>query len=131
MIAVDSSAVVAVALAEPDAEKFVAPLEGSVCLVCWPTLLEVHLLLASYGKTTGLAVVESWRSGPDVRIVDFDEHLFSAARHAFDRFGRGTGHPAKLNYGDCMAYAVAKVHGIPLLYKGADFARTDIVPALP
>ena len=54
-----------------------------------------------------------------------------AASDAFDRFGKGIGHPAKLNFGDCMAYAVAKVHDVPLLYKGTDFAQTDIRPALP
>jgi ribonuclease VapC len=57
--------------------------------------------------------------------------MYRIAIEAFDRFGRGRGHPAKLNFGDCMAYAVAKAHQVPLLYKGDDFAKTDIATALP
>ena len=45
---------------------------------------------------------------------------------AFDRFGKGSGHPARLNLGDCFAYAMAKQHGVPLLYKGDDFSQTDL-----
>jgi ribonuclease VapC len=52
------------------------------------------------------------------------------AREAYRRYGRGTGHPAALNFGDCFAYALAKATGAPLLFKGNDFARTDITPAL-
>ena len=58
----------------------------------------------------------------------FDERLFQAANRAFEQYGKGMGHPAQLNFGDCMAYAVAKVHDVPLLYKGDDFAQTDIRP---
>jgi ribonuclease VapC len=130
VIAVDSSALIAVALAETDADKFIGPLEGSVCLIGWPTLLEVHLVLTGYDKKTALAAVDYWRSGPLIRTIDFDQPLFGAAVEAFDRFGKGIGHPAGLNFGDCMAYAIAKLHDVPLLYKGSDFAHTDIVPAL-
>jgi ribonuclease VapC len=54
-----------------------------------------------------------------------------AAYAAFVAFGKGSGHPAELNFGDLFGYALAKVRGLPLLYKGDDFARTDIVSALP
>ena len=57
--------------------------------------------------------------------------MYAAATQAFDRFGKGRGHPAQLNICDCMAYAVASTHGVPLLFKGDDFAQTDIAPALP
>ncbi|MGA0597168.1 PIN domain-containing protein [Enterovirga sp. CN4-39] len=67
---------------------------------------------------------------PWTRRVAFSVEMFDAAQVAFRRYGRGRGHPAKLNFGDCMSYAVAKVHGIPLLYKGEDFSQTDIVSAL-
>jgi ribonuclease VapC len=131
MIAVDSSAIIAVALAEPDAARFVGPLEGSVCLVGWPTLLEVHMVLTGYGKKKALAATELWREGPGIRTIDFDATLFAAASAAFDRYGKGQGSGAGLNFGDCMAYAVARHFDVPLLYKGTDFARTDIRPALP
>ena len=53
------------------------------------------------------------------------------ARIAFRRFGKGSGHPARLNFGDCFAYALAKAFDAPLLYKGGDFGHTDITSALP
>jgi ribonuclease VapC len=66
-----------------------------------------------------------------IDIVPVDLAQGRLAREAFRRFGKGTGHPAKLNFGDCFAYALAKATGRPLLFKGRDFARTDIEPALP
>ena len=56
--------------------------------------------------------------------------MADAASQAFEKFGKASRHPAKLNFGDCMAYAVARHHGVPLLYKGDDFAQTDIPSAL-
>ena len=67
---------------------------------------------------------------PIVVVVVFTSEMFAVAADAFDRYGKGRGHRAQLNFGDCLAYAVAKVQNVPLLYKGADFARTDIRPAL-
>jgi len=131
MIAVDSSAILALAFDEPDAAQFAGPLAGARCIVGWPTLLEVHLVLSGKGKTNALKIAEIWRSGDNVTTMPFDEAAYVVAAAAFDRFGKGRGHPAKLNFGDCLAYAVAKVHDVPLLYKGDDFALTDIRPALP
>ena len=65
-----------------------------------------------------------------IEIVAHDRELAEISRLAFIRFGKGR-HPARLNRGDCAAYALAKKRGIPLLFKGSDFAHTDIVPALP
>ena len=66
----------------------------------------------------------------DVRFLPFDERQASLAVEADRRFGRRTGHPAKLNFGDCLAYAAAVAHDAPLLFKGEDFARTDVRRAL-
>jgi ribonuclease VapC len=131
MIAVDSSAIIAVVLAEPDADQLVALLEGSVCLVGWPTLLEVHMVLRGKGKEKAIAAAEIWRGGPDVRPIDFNRALFEEATAAFNRYGKGRGSEARLNFGDCMAYAVARAYNVPLLYKGGDFSKTDITPARP
>lgn len=131
MIAVDSSAIVAVALGEQDAKRFAGPINGTRCVVGWPTLLETHLVLTGQGKVSALEAVSLWMARPNVETMAFDERLFQAAKLAFQQFGKGMGHPAKLNFGDCMAYAVAKVHDVPLLYKGTDFSQTDIRPALP
>jgi len=61
----------------------------------------------------------------DARIVAVDDSMTSLALDALDRYGRGR-HPAALNFGDCFAYACARAHKTPLIYKGDDFARTDI-----
>lgn len=57
--------------------------------------------------------------------------MYGVAREAFIRYGKGSGHAARLNFGDCLSYAVAKVRGVPLLYKEEDFALTDIPAAHP
>ena len=62
----------------------------------------------------------------DVLVVPFDELQAQAAAEAFQRFGKGQGHPAQLNLGDCAVYALAKTVNEPLLFVGDDFARTDI-----
>ena len=68
-------------------------------------------------------------SGPGT-VVPFSRDMADEASRAFERFGRASGHPARLNFGDCMAYAVAVVMRAPLLFKGGDFGLTD-VPAHP
>jgi ribonuclease VapC len=57
--------------------------------------------------------------------------MYRVAGDAVERYGKGRGHPARLNFGDCLSYAVAKASGLPLLFKGGDFSLTDIRPALP
>ena len=61
----------------------------------------------------------------DLRIMAFDEQQLTVARDAFDRYGKGR-HPARLNFGDCISYALAKAEGLPLLFKGEDFVKTDV-----
>ncbi len=65
-----------------------------------------------------------------VTIVPFDAEQAELAANAYERYGRGRGHPAQLNFGDTFAYALASVRGLPVLYKGEDFARTNIVSAM-
>jgi ribonuclease VapC len=57
--------------------------------------------------------------------------MFRLAQSAFERYGRGEKHPERLNFGDCLAYAVARFHDVPLLFEGDDFRHTDVRPALP
>jgi ribonuclease VapC len=94
-------------------------------------VLECHLVLADVPRGQGIAVLDKVLTAPHLEIIAFDKGMLDAARRAFDRFGKGKGHPAKLNICDCMSYAVARHHDVPLLYKGGDFARTDIRSALP
>ncbi len=66
----------------------------------------------------------------DPEIVAFDRDQATVAFAAFERYGKGMGTAAKLNLGDCVTYALAKISGFPLLFKGRDFSETDIVPAI-
>jgi ribonuclease VapC len=131
VIALDTSAVVAIALDEPEARLFGEIIGSERCLIGAPTVLECHLVLADVPRGQGIAVLDKVLTAPHLEIIAFDKGMLDAARRAFDRFGKGKGHPAKLNICDCMSYAVARHHDVPLLYKGGDFARTDIRSALP
>ena len=129
MIALDTSAIIAVLRNEPEAGRIVEMMSfASRLLIGRPTELELHLVTTNkIGDASARASIAAILA--DVERVDFDAAHLAAATAAFDRFGKGR-HPASLNYGDCMAYAVAQIAGCPLLYKGEDFARTDIRPAL-
>jgi ribonuclease VapC len=128
LIALDSSALVAIAIDEPDAKLFAEAVSNNRCIIGTPTLVELHMVLRDRAGDIGVQLVEALLKRRNLARMDFTEAHFRLAAAAFDRYGRGR-HPAKLNFGDCMAYAVAKAHGVPLLYKGDDFARTDIAAA--
>ena len=131
MIALDSSAIVAIAKGEPDQQRIRNAIAGSPCVIGAPSLLEVKMALSSLAEAQFVdRLLQGIGVGRDIQPVDFTPAMADVAAEACRRYGRGRGHPAKLNFGDCMSYAVAKVHGIPLLYKGEDFSQTDIVSAL-
>jgi ribonuclease VapC len=127
VIALDSSAIISIALDEPDAEEIFRCLSSYDCLLGAPTLLETHLVLRSKSKVSPFHILDRLLHRRNIEIIDFTAQHASIACNAFDRFGRGR-HPAGLNYGDCMSYAIAKHAGVPLLYKGTDFTKTDIDP---
>lgn len=125
-IAVDTSALVVAMIEEQDG-AVAAILRERPCLIGWPTLLEFRMVLQS--KTHALKIepiLQTVLEIKNVSMVEFDKAHFLAAASAFSRFGKGSGHKAGLNYGDCMAYAVAKLANIPLLFKGDDFTHTDL-----
>jgi ribonuclease VapC len=130
MIALDTSAVVAIALAEPEEDAFSRLIAVNEALIGIPTLLETRMVLSSTVDDPD-RFMQAFISPPEIHPVAFTLDMYHAAVEAFDSFGKGRGQKPGLNFGDCMAYAVAKVHNVPLLYKGADFALTDIKPALP
>lgn len=123
---VDSSALVAILKNEDDAPAFTSLLEASSASVSAAALLETCLVEGPdrYGAVDELVFAAM------LTVVPFDGRQVREARMAHARFGKGTGHPARLNFGDCMSYALAKVTGEPLLFKGDDFIHTDIEPAL-
>lgn len=130
MIAVDTSALIAILFLQPDAEAFQHRLSlEDVCLSA-VSLQEASMVLAGRlrDETAWEELDDLVRITP-IEVVGNDRILAELSRLAFLRFGKGR-HPAALNFGDCASYALAKHRDIPLLFKGTDFAKTDIVPAL-
>ena len=125
MIVIDTSAIVATSLDEPEAELFHSLVSREEILVGWPTLLEARMVLADKNFPNAGAIIKQLVDLPNVTAVDFGERHYYAAEKAFDRFGKGR-HPASLNIGDCYSYAVAAVSKAPLLFKGHDFGQTDL-----
>lgn len=126
MIAVDTSALIAMVCAEPESELIAARIDAEErVLIGAPTMLEFRMVAA--GKLRPHVEMEATKlvSAPPFELVPFGAEHLESAIGAFMRFGKGRD-PAGLNYGDCMSYAVAKVAACRLLYKGADFDRTDI-----
>ena len=129
MIAVDSSALVAIALDEGEAQPFSALIAREGAALGGPTLVETKLVLSRLGSKAVDTLFRKLGEDGVLTIVDFTPDMTEAAVAAFRLYGKGRGHPAGLNYGDCLAYAVARVLNLPLLFKGDDFRHTDIVPA--
>jgi ribonuclease VapC len=125
MIVLDTSAIVATALGEPEAELFHALVSREEILVGWPTLLETRMVLTGKNFPSAGAVIAQLVALPNVTAVAFGERHYHAAELAFERFGKGR-HPAGLNMGDCFSYAVSAVAKAPLLFKGRDFSQTDL-----
>lgn len=123
---VDSSALVSILRQEPDARVFAEALERSpVVRVSAATLLETSLVIGPRRQPE----LESLIDASGIEVAAFDGAQWRVARDAHSTYGRGSGSPARLNLGDCFSYALAKVTGMPLLFKGEDFTHTDVEPA--
>jgi ribonuclease VapC len=131
VIVVDSSAVIAVIRREDDFERFLTALENAdAALMSNANFLEVVIVLIRRYGAAGLSRLDRVQATFPVELRDVDAVQLDLAIDAYARFGRGTGHPAGLNFGDCFAYALAKAADAPLLYKGGDFAMTDVAAAI-
>ena len=125
----DSSAIVAIHLREEGYERLFERIgQAEAVFVGTPTVFESAMVLASRAERDVRSQLAAFFRRKDVAIVPFTEEHFQVATEAFLRYGKGR-HRAALNFGDCMAYAVAAVAGMPLLYTGSDFAQTDIPAA--
>jgi ribonuclease VapC len=125
----DSSAIVAIHLKEPGHDRLIEALDKSeVVVVGVPTLLETAMVLTARLGQDARPLLSAFLRRLEAEVVAFNEEHLDAATTAFLRFGRGR-HPAALNFGDCMSYAVAAVAGMPLLFTGEDFNQTDIARA--
>lgn len=126
---VDTSAVLAVLFAEADAEVYARSIiETSPCRMSVANLLETAIVVESRSGLAAGHQLDVFLEKAGMELVPVTPQQVEAARLAWRRFGRGN-HPARLNFGDCFAYALAEARGEPLLFKGKDFAQTDIDPA--
>ena len=128
----DRSAVVAVLLDQPQAEQLTAAIASGSPSIGAPTLAETGIVLTARLGVAGRSLLGRFLQEATVSVLDFTDAHWPVAVDAFTRFGRGR-HPAALNFGDCLTYAVASVSGEPLLCLGEDFALTDLglVPLPP
>lgn len=122
----DSSAVVALILGEPEAERLLPSLATATEMAIGaPTLVEASIVLSHRLGPIAASLLERFLGEVEVAVLPFEERHWRAAIEASRRFGKGR-HPAALNFGDCMAYATARVAGRPLLATGDDFSQTDL-----
>ncbi len=130
MVVVDTSALVCILLGEPEAAGFATALAAaSELAISGPTWVESSMVITARLGGEGHALMTELLMRARVETVPCDDTLARGAYDAWLRYGRGR-HAAGLNFGDCFSYALAKQRGEPLLYKGDDFAKTDIVAAV-
>lgn len=129
---VDASALVALLLVEHDAAPLAERLEAAGGGFTSPiAVFETIAVLMRRPRTLVQAEAElsELLAAANISVIPISPDIGHLALEAFERFGKGRGHPAQLNMGDCFSYACARALGVPLLYKGEDFARTDIAAA--
>ena len=130
IIAVDTSAIVAIILAEPERAAFRTANAGAAkALISTVSVVEARMVVHGRRGPRAVVHVDGLLRLPMFEIVPPTLADMDAAYAAFVAFGKGSGHPAALNFCDMFGYALAKVRGLPLLFKGNDFAETDIAPA--
>ncbi|KQY45745.1 type II toxin-antitoxin system VapC family toxin [Rhizobium sp. Root483D2] len=126
---IDTSAIVAIALSEPDAETLERKIiDAPLRLMSAASLLELTMVIETRLGEAGVAEIDLWLHKAGVEFTPVDVEQAYVARQAWRKFGKGR-HPASLNYGDCFSYALAATRNEPLLFKGEDFSRTDIMVA--
>lgn len=130
----DASAMVAILSAEPDGTTLIRCLEDAEAPITSALAIFETVAALSRKLKQDIAVsqsqVERFLQAAGVRLVPIAAAESRAALAAHARYGKGRGHPAQLNFGDCFAYACARVHDVPLLFIGDDFSRTDIRSAM-
>ena len=126
---VDSSALLAVLFDEPDARRYERALAAApACRMSLANVFETSIVWEGRGGAAAGHRLDLFLEQVGIEAVPVTANQVAAAREAWRRFGKGN-HPARLNFGDCFAYALAAVTGEPLLFKGGDFALTDIAAA--
>ena len=128
MIIVETSALIAIVKAEPEGPGFVAAIVASGdAVIAAASVLEATMKATSALRVDGRGVISGYVQALALTVMPFDESQLAFAQDAFVRFGKGQGHPAQLNFGDCFSYALARALSAPLLFKGSDFSHTDVL----
>lgn len=126
---VDSSAIIAILLDEPEKSHFIAKILGgaptSMSAAAWVELAAVLTRRSDDRLASLYKLVDEL----EISIAEIDIHQARIGHNAYRQYGRGTGHPANLNFGDCFAYALSRATGEGLLFKGDDFIHTDVAAA--
>jgi ribonuclease VapC len=131
MIAVDSSALVAIGLGEPERAQYLSIIRDSTkALISTVSVVETRMVMFGRMGIRAVIIIDDLLGLQRFEIIPPSRADMDAAHAAFLAFGKGNGHPAALNFGDLFSYALAKVRDLPLLYKGNDFTRTDLRPAV-
>jgi ribonuclease VapC len=126
---VDSSALISILLEEPGYETLLEKIGSAEAVFLGaPTILETAMVLSARIRKDPRPILAGFLRRMNAQIVDFNQEHYEVAMSAFLRFGKGR-HPAALNFGDCMSYALAVSSGQLLLFSGNDFSRTDIKAA--
>lgn len=128
---VDTSALVAIVKAEPDAQVYSDVLVAAESVgMSAASYLEVGIVVDALRDPVASRILDNLIASSRIRIEHVTSEQAGIARAAYRDFGRGSGHPAQLNFGDCFSYSLAKATGRPLLYKGDDFVHTDVEAAV-
>ena len=128
---VDSSALIAILHNEPEAKAFAEAVEeSSICRISAATFVEAAAVVDGSRNPVLSRRFDDLIRDAEMKIEPVTEAQARIAREAYRDYGKGSGHPAKLNFGDCFAYALARETGEPLLFKGDDFTHTDVTGAV-
>lgn len=126
---IDTSALLAILWDEPERRSFIEKIEAADArLLSAASLVETSIVIEARHGAEGVKLLDLFLDRAGIEIAPVDDEQAREARLAFSRYGKGR-HAAGLNFGDCFAYALAITSGEPLLFKGRDFAGTDIAPA--
>ena len=128
---IDSSALIALLLSEPETDAFVTAIAGSsIRLISAASYLETTIVMLSRSGSEGQRKLDRLLTDLAATVFPFTLDQAVLAVEAYKRYGKGSGHPAGLNFGDCFTYGLAKLTGEPVLFKGNDFSRTDLASAV-
>jgi ribonuclease VapC len=130
-VIVHSSAIVAILRGEPEGPEFARAIAQNDCRMSAANYVEAAVVIDSNRHAIVSRKFDDLIREGEISIEPVTERQAHIAREAYRDFGKGSGHPAGLNFADCFAYALAKDLGEPLLFKGRDFTHTDVTPALP